>query len=86
MTDSAAGTPGASFGLEMPLWFAPAGVVEEFSWRRSTDFAHVGKEVQTVRQSVGADISNFAKYRVTGEGATAWLDNILAAVCLGPAE
>ena len=41
---------GASFGLEMPLWFAPAGVIEEFSWRRSTDFAHVGKEVQTVRQ------------------------------------
>ena len=83
---SAAGAQfGASFGLEMPLWFAPAGVVEEFSWRRSTDFAHVGKEVQTVRQSVGlADISNFAKYRVTGEGATAWLDNILACRLPGP--
>ena len=25
-----------------------------------------------------SDISNFAKYRVTGEGATAWLDQMLA--------
>ena len=70
---------GASFGLEMPLWFAPEGVRDEFSWRRSTDFEHVAAEVARVRGSVGlADISNFAKYRVTGEGATAWLDQMLA--------
>ena len=32
-----------------------------------------------MRGSVGlSDISNFAKYRVTGEGATAWLDQMLA--------
>ena len=70
---------GASFGLEMPLWFAPEGVRDEFSWRRSTDFDHVGAEVARVRASVGlADISNFAKYRVTGKGAEAWLDHLLA--------
>ena len=70
---------GASFGLEMPLWFAPEGVRDEFSWRRSTDFYHVAAEVAGVRGSVGlSDISNFAKYRVTGEGATAWLDQMLA--------
>ena len=41
---------GVSFGLEVPLWFAPEGVKDEFSWRRSTDFEHVAKEVRTVRE------------------------------------
>jgi len=26
------------FGLEVPLWYAPEGVKDEFSWRRSSDF------------------------------------------------
>jgi dimethylglycine dehydrogenase len=70
---------GAAFGLELPLWFAPAGVKDEFSWRRSTDFSHVASEVRTVRERVGlSEISGFAKYRVTGEGAEAWLDRMLA--------
>lgn len=70
---------GAAFGLEVPLWFAPEGVKDEFSWRRSSDFEHVAKEVTTVRERVGlAEISGFAKYRVTGEGAAAWLDKMLA--------
>ncbi|MER8915737.1 FAD-dependent oxidoreductase [Mesorhizobium sp. M0761] len=70
---------GVSYGLEVPLWFAPEGVRDEFSWRRSSDFSHVANEVATVRESVGlAEISNFAKYKVTGEGAAAWLDRIFA--------
>ena len=70
---------GASFGLEVSLWFAPDGVRDEFSWRRSSDFEHVAAEVRTVRERVGlSDISVFAKYRVTGEGAEAWLDKMLA--------
>ncbi|HHZ07241.1 MAG TPA: FAD-dependent oxidoreductase [Rhizobiales bacterium] len=70
---------GASYGLEVPLWFAPEGVKDEFSWRRSTDFAHVAKEVATVRGSVGlSEISGFAKYRVRGPGAAAYLDRLLA--------
>lgn len=70
---------GASFGLEVPLWFAPPGVKDEFSWRRSSDFSHVGVEARRVRDSVGlSDISVFAKYKVTGEGAEAWLDRMLA--------
>ncbi|ESY32663.1 FAD-dependent oxidoreductase [Mesorhizobium sp. LNJC391B00] len=70
---------GVSYGLEVPLWFAPEGVKDEFSWRRSSDFSHVANEVATVRESVGlAEISNFAKYKVTGEGAAAWLDRIFA--------
>jgi dimethylglycine dehydrogenase len=70
---------GAAYGLEVPLWFAPEGVTDEFSWRRSTDFAHVGREVRTVREGVGiSEISSFAKYSVTGRGAEGWLDRILA--------
>ncbi|MBZ9765966.1 FAD-dependent oxidoreductase [Mesorhizobium sp. CA6] len=70
---------GVSYGLEVPLWYAPDGVKDEFSWRRSTDFEHVAKEVASVRNGVGlSEISNFAKYKVTGEGAAAWLDRMLA--------
>jgi dimethylglycine dehydrogenase len=70
---------GASFGLEVPLWYAPEGVRDEFSWRRSSDFAHVGAEARRVREAVGlSEISVFAKYRVTGEGAEGWLDRMLA--------
>lgn len=76
---------GVSYGLEVPLWFAPAGVKDEFSWRRSTDFSHVAEEVKAVRERVGLiEISNFAKYRVTGEGAAAALDRLLA--CKLPAD
>ncbi len=70
---------GASFGLEVPLWFAPAGACDEFSWRRSTDFEYVGAEAKAVRASVGlTEISNFAKYSVEGSGAADWLDKMLA--------
>ncbi|TGS57882.1 aminomethyl transferase family protein, partial [Mesorhizobium sp. M3A.F.Ca.ET.201.01.1.1] len=40
---------------------------------------HVANEVKTAREGVGlSEISSFAKYRVTGEGAAAWLDRLLA--------
>ncbi|MEM8755798.1 MAG: FAD-dependent oxidoreductase, partial [Pseudomonadota bacterium] len=71
---------GAAFGLEVPLWYAPEGVKDEFAWRRSTDFEHVGREVKTVREGVGImEISGFSKFIVDGEGAEAWLDRMLAA-------
>ncbi len=71
---------GEARGLEVPLWFAPEGVRDEFSWRRSTDFDHVGAEARAVREGVGIlEITGFAKYRVTGAAAAAWLDRILAA-------
>ena len=70
---------GESFGLEVPLWFAPKGVEDHFSWRRSTDFEHIATEVKAVRQGVGLlEISGFAKYSIVGSGAADWLDNILA--------
>ena len=71
---------GASYGLETALWYAPVGVSDSFSWRRSTDFEYVGKEAKAVRQSVGvSEISNFAKYLVTGADAQSYLDRVLAA-------
>ncbi|MDJ0627338.1 MAG: FAD-dependent oxidoreductase [Rhodobacter sp.] len=70
---------GAAHGLEVPLWFAPEGVTDQFSWRRSTDFDTVGDEVKAVRDSIGIiEISGFAKYSVTGPGAAEWLDRMLA--------
>ena len=70
---------GAAAGLEVPLWLAPEGVRDEFSWHRSTDFDTVGEEVRAARCSVGlSDTTGFAKYRVTGPGAAAWLDQMLA--------
>ena len=70
---------GVAYGLEVPLWYAPDGVKDEFSWRRSTDFEHVAREVETVRSGVGlTETSSFAKYRVVGQGAEAWLDRLLA--------
>lgn len=70
---------GAAFGLEVPLWYAPEGVSDEFSWRRSTDFDHVGAETKNVRENVGLlDISGFAKFFINGTGAEAWLDKMLA--------
>jgi dimethylglycine dehydrogenase len=75
---------GDSWGLEAPLWFAPEGVRDVFSWRRSADFEHVAAEVRAVREGVGVmDVSGFSKFRVTGAGARAWLDRMLA--CRMPA-
>ena len=70
---------GDAWGLEQPLWFAPPGVEDRLSFHRSTDFGPVGEECRTVRDGVGlAETSGFAKYDVTGPGAEAWLDRVLA--------
>ena len=69
---------GAAAGLEVPLWFAPDGVTDSFSWHRSTDFATVGAEVSAVRNHVGLmETTSFAKYTVNGSGAASWLDRML---------
>ena len=70
---------GAAAGLEVPLWYAPEGVRDEFSWYRSTDFDTVAAEVTAVRTQVGLiETTGFAKYTVSGPGARAWLDGLLA--------
>ncbi len=71
---------GDSWGLETPLWFAPSAVEARdiLSFHRSNDFANIGNEVRRTRESVGVtEISNFAKYTITGEGAEAWLSYLM---------
>jgi dimethylglycine dehydrogenase len=78
---AAGGVMGANFGLENPLWFAPAGVppTETPTYRRSEAFPFVRAECQAVRGSVGLyETTNYGKYEVTGRGARAWLDRVFA--------
>ncbi|MDD9883600.1 MAG: FAD-dependent oxidoreductase [Gammaproteobacteria bacterium] len=73
---------GAGFGLEHALWFAdsPANAVETPTLRRSNAFDFVAAEVAAVRGAVGAlEIANFAQHEITGPGAAAFLDRMLAA-------
>ena len=52
---------------------------ERWSFRRSNYFEHVGNEVKAVSSGVGLlDMTPFAKAFVSGPGATAWLDGLLA--------
>lgn len=72
---------GDSWGLETPLWYAQQGEKPEdvVSFRRSNDFEPIKRECKAVRQSVGiTEISNFAKYEITGKGAEAWLSFMMA--------
>jgi dimethylglycine dehydrogenase len=72
---------GVSFGQEVPLFFAPAGApaVENPSVRRSNAFSVVREECLAARGALGLlDISSFGKYRISGEGAAAALDHLLA--------
>ncbi len=72
---------GANFGLEHALWFAPPGVAprETPTYRRSEAFGHVKAECHAVQNGVAIyETSNYGKYEVTGRGARAWLDRVLA--------
>jgi dimethylglycine dehydrogenase len=72
---------GESYGLEVPLWFAPEGTepVETPSFRRSNSHDPVGDECRAVRDGVGIlDGSSFAKYEVSGPDAHAYLDYLFA--------
>ena len=70
-----------SFGLEHALWFAnnKDDAHEEPTFKRSRAHEYVAREVNAVRNTVGcSEIANFSKHRITGTGARAYLDNILA--------
>jgi dimethylglycine dehydrogenase len=54
-------------------------IVEKWSFRRSNVFRFVGEECRNVMDNVALqDMSAFAKMEVSGPGARAWLDSILA--------
>ena len=52
---------------------------ERWSFRRSNYFEHVGNECRHVHEQAGVlDMSAFAKFEVSGHGAAAWLDGLMA--------
>jgi len=72
---------GASYDLENALWFAPNGGEprEDITYRRSNAHGPVGEECRAVRSKVGLlEIATFARYEVSGSGAPAWLEHVLA--------
>lgn len=71
---------GVSWGLEVPLYFAPSpDFVERGSLKRSEAFPVIAEEALAVRDAAGLlDISGFARYEVSGPQAEAWLDRLLA--------
>ncbi|MCP4319353.1 MAG: FAD-dependent oxidoreductase [Hyphomicrobiales bacterium] len=70
---------GCSWGLEVPLMFAPEGFSETPTLRRSNAFDIVGEECRAVRDGVGLiDISGFSRFEISGEDAATWLDRVTA--------
>ncbi len=71
---------GASYGLEVALWFQREGLPAEetVTFRRSNAFELVAEEVAAVRSAVGMfETTGYAKYEVNGAGAREWLDGLL---------
>ena len=72
---------GQRYGWERANWFAPQGVEarDEWSFRRTNYFEHVGNECRRLRSAVGViDLTPFTKHMVRGPGAEAWLDRLVA--------
>ena len=72
---------GQKFGWERANWFAPEDVEPRDIWsfRRSNYFEPVGAECRAVQNQAGLlDMSAFSKMLVSGPGAEAWLDRLLA--------
>jgi dimethylglycine dehydrogenase len=72
---------GQRYGWERANWFAPPGVEakDQWSFRRSNYFEHVGNEALQLRLRVGViDLTPFTKHEVFGPGAEAWLASLVA--------
>ena len=72
---------GQKFGWERANWFAPKGIDQKDDWsfRRSNWFEHVGNECKNVQDNVGLlDMTAFAKCRISGPGSEEYLDNLVA--------
>lgn len=78
---------GQQYGLEVPNYYAEGDEprYETPTFRRSNAWEATKREVKAVREAVGInEIQNFGKFRVTGPGARAWLDRIMAGRMPGP--
>jgi len=72
---------GQKFGWERANWFASKDIdqVDDWSFRRSNWFNHVGNECLNVQNNVGIlDMTAFAKCRISGPSAKDFLDNLVA--------
>ena len=72
---------GAQYGLEVVNYFATGDEprYETPSFRRSNAWEATKREVMAVREAAGInEVHNFGRYRVSGMGARAWLDRIMA--------
>jgi dimethylglycine dehydrogenase len=70
---------GDYYGWECPNYFTgdPADSRENPGWKRNNTFKYVNAECKHVMQKVGLlDLSRFAKTRITGSGAEAWLNHM----------
>ncbi len=79
MTDAGARW-GQSWDMEVPLYFAPSpDFAETPTLKRSNAFPIVAEECRATREAVGLlDITAFSRYEVSGPGAEAWLDRMVA--------
>ncbi|MEM6479452.1 MAG: FAD-dependent oxidoreductase [Pseudomonadota bacterium] len=69
---------GLNYGWEHPVYF-DANVPDSAGFDRQPWFESVGRECRMLRENAGIiDISNFAKYRVEGPGAEAWINAVFA--------
>ena len=71
---------GLNYGWEHPLWFSNDLNTEDTNgFTRQNWHEPVGIECNMLRNSVGViDISNFAKYLISGSGSEEWLNSIFA--------
>lgn len=72
---------GCTWGMETPQFFTRGACdfVEHPTVRRSNAHDFVGAEVRATRTAAGMfDSSVYARYEVSGPGAQAWLDQLLA--------
>ena len=71
----------AVWGMETPQFYAPGqpAFKETASLRRSNAHALIAAEVRSTRDAAGLlDTAVYARYEVSGSGAAAWLDYLLA--------
>lgn len=69
---------GLNYGWEHPAFFDKS-VEDSAGYTRQPWWDAVGREALMLRENVGViDISNFAKYRVSGPGAEDWLNALFA--------
>jgi dimethylglycine dehydrogenase len=72
---------GQKYGWERPNWFAPSKAKQKdrYSFRRTNFFEPVREECRAVRERVGLlDLTGFSKFEVSGPGAEAFLDRLVA--------